>query len=620
MKAIGARSHALRYFRLPARFTPVVIFRSSRTPANRGVARGSSVVLLAILASLSGGAVAQAALLPQARVYPLPGTRSATPWTQVSFRDVKPLQLQNVTVTGSSSGRHSGRLLSHSDGNGASFVPDRKFVSGELVTVKTALDFVNGQSGSYTFRVSTPGGPVAFRRRPNLPGRAERFLSRRDLRPAAFRVLRKSSRTAPGDIFVASQFGPLQSGPAIYDPNGGLVYYTPARGDDWVTDFRAQRYQGKPVLSWWQGNVNRGVGTGVGVILDDTYKRIAPVRMGNRIPADLHEFEITPRGTALMVGYYTRREDLRSVGGARSAVVFDGVVQEIDIKTGLVLFEWHSLDQVALGESYIPPPKTNGHIFDYFHINSAGFDRDGNLLVSARDTSAGYKVDVRTGRVIWRLGGKQSTFRMGPYARFAWQHDLRVRSDGAYTLFDDEAAPKRGTQSRAIALRLDTTRRTATLVTRAVHTPPLLAAYEGNNQTLPNGNMFVGWGALPYFTEFDPRGRTLFDARFLAPTPSYRGFRMPWRGRPTTKPRGVPFATNGHHVTVFTTWNGATDVVYWRVLAGNSPSRLTAKVRTVRKDHFETRIHATSRARYFAVQALDSRGRVLSTSAPERRR
>ena len=50
--------------------------------------------------------------------------------------------------------------------------------------------------------------------------------------------------------------------------------------------------------------------------------------------------------------------------------MLDSVVQEIDIKTGLVLYQWDSLDHVPLADSYEAMPATAGGPFDYFHINS----------------------------------------------------------------------------------------------------------------------------------------------------------------------------------------------------------------------------------------------------------
>lgn len=557
------------------------------------------------------------------RAYPSPKTHTADPGTQISFRDVSPVLLNGTVVKGERTGTHAYDIRAHSDGNGASLVPKERFKWGEAVTVTVpaalaVLGALGTDKRSFDFRTAIPAGGIPFRARITVPPGShgyERFRSRRDIKPAAIRVLTRRAGTAPGDIFVASQFGPAQSGPAIYSPGGGLLWYTPVSQRESPTDFRTQTYNGKPVLTWWSGYVNRGAGVGRGAIVDQNYKTVAVVRAGNHMAADLHEFQITPRSTALITSYYPIIRDTSSAHGAKRTAVIDGVVQEIDIKTGLVLFEWHSLDHVGFDESRIAPPKTSGHLWDYFHINSVNENKDRNLVISGRNTWAVYKVDYKTGALGWRLGGRKSNFRFADGANFAFQHDVRVRADGAITLFDNEAGPPAvGTQSRLIALRIDVARGTARLARRVVHSPALLAAYEGNNQTLANGNMFSGWGQQPFFSEYSPTGRLLFDARFNAYTPTYRAYRLPWSGRPNTKPAILPVSTSSHTVTVFTSWNGATEVATWRVLAGSSPSSLTAVVRTVPKQRFETPIHATTTARYVAVQALDRNGKVLSTS------
>ena len=106
--------------------------------------------------------------------------------------------------------------------------------------------------------------------------------------------------------------------------------------------------------------------------------------------------------------------DLSSVGGSTSGLVIDGVVQEIDIASGKVLFEWHSLDHVPLDESHQPVPASATTPYDYFHINAVSPDEDGNLLISSRHTWTVYKLDRHSGAVIWRLGGKNSDFALGP--------------------------------------------------------------------------------------------------------------------------------------------------------------------------------------------------------------
>jgi hypothetical protein len=400
-------------------------------------------------------------------------------------------------------------------------------------------------------------------------------------------------------------------GPLIVDNDGEVVWFRPTKLG--VLNFRVQRYQGRPALTWWQGVSQKGVGRGRFEIYDTSYRRIAEVRAGNGFSGDLHEFLITPRGTALIPVYVRVRRDLSAIGGAKNGTVYDNLVQEIDLDTGKVLYQWRSLDHVGLAESYVKEvPKKANEAYDYFHVNSIEPGPRQTVVVSARNTRAIYEIDKRTGRIVWRLGGKRSDFRMGPGTRFGWQHDARLHHDGTLTLFDNEAAPALAKQSRVLVLRLDTKRMTARFVRSYVHPKPLLASSQGDAQFLPGGHVVVGWGAQPYLTEFTRSGSVVFDAHFNKGADSYRVFRFPWAGRPTDRP-AFAVSRDDDHLTVFASWNGATEVRRWRVLAGPERTELRPVV-TVPRKGFETAITLQTEPRYLAVQALDAAGRVLGTS------
>jgi hypothetical protein len=423
----------------------------------------------------------------------------------------------------------------------------------------------------------------------------QHFRSRPDLKPPPVRILTPAHGTAPGYIFIAPKNHVVQAGPMILDNRGHVVWFRPLNTGG-VTDFRVQAYGGQPVLTWWRGRPFHAKGDGSYTIVDDSYRTLARVRPGNGLVGDIHEFKLTPRGSALMTIFHRVRSGNRPI--------FEGVVQEVDVATGRVLFEWHSLGNVALDESYEPPPKKRSLPYDYFHINSIDVDSDGNLLVSARNTHAVYKLDRRTGRILWRLGGKRSDLAMGPGTRFAWQHDARRRPDGTITLFDNEAAPRAGPQSRGLVLRLDMKRMRATLVRQVVHHPRLVAAVEGNMQLLPDGHWFVGWGARPYFTEYAADGRrVLFDARFGSRAQSYRAYRFAWTGHPGGRP-ALAVADGKAYVS----WNGATEVASWQLVADGRPAGSIAKT------GFETALPLPADAATVAAQALDGDGAVLATS------
>jgi hypothetical protein len=479
---------------------------------------------------------------PPVVVFPIPGSKVASPKAQIVFRGLPAAQLGTIAVSGSRSGPHAGVVRADSDGRGGSLIPAAPFTPGETVTVSTSLNVVGGSAGGWQFTIATPAGGIAPLHWPvaaRAHGDVQSFRSRPDLAPPAVTVDKRSARTAPGDIFIAPQFGPVQSGPMILDPDGNLVWFDPLQADDSASDLRVQTFQGEPVLTWWQGYVAAGVGIGEDVIADSSYRQIATVQAANGVHADLHEFELTPRGTALITAAYPVIWDASAVHGSRREVVFDSIVQEIDIATGLLLFQWDSLDHVPVTETYADLPHRRTSPFDYFHVNSIDPDSDGNLILSARNTWAAYKVSPLNGAVIWRLGGKRSSFKLAPGVYWAFQHDVRVRAnnDLFVTMFDDSAGPPIvHPQSRGLKLMLDLKHMTARQVAEHVHTPSLSANFEGNFQQLPNGDDFLGWGQRPYFSEYDPKGALIFDGRFLGGNASYRAYRLPWSAQPASTP------------------------------------------------------------------------------------
>jgi hypothetical protein len=574
---------------------------------------------LDVSAALAGGRVT---------VSPQPASRDASVSTQLSMLGPPASELSHIAVTGSHSGVHAGRLIAYSQGDGASFVPAKPFTQGERVSVHSELR--DGAATipfawSFTAAVQDHGGVAGGSPRP-APQKAayQSFRTRPDLKPPTVAVTARAPGTAPGDIFIAPYSGPGQYGPMILAEDGSLLWFdslspTGTR----AADFRVQSYQGKPVLTWWQDPLIAGGESKAGeVIVDSSYRQIAVVRAGNGYQPDLHEFQITPQGTALITVFDGIDCDLSSVGGARDAAVADTLFQQIDLKTGLVMYEWHSLDHVALSESYASPAHASRTTpFDFFHINSVDVRSDGDLLVDARNTWAAYDVDPRSGRVRWRLGGKRSSFAMGPGTRTAWQHDAREQPDQTITFFDNGATPAVHRQSRAIDVRLDAQRKTATLVREDVHPgSPLVAGSQGNVQSLAGGGWMVGWGESPYLSEFSAGGQLLFDAHMPAAYESYRAYRLAWSATPSQPPAvAVVAAGKGKGATVYASWNGATAVASWRVLGGSSASALAPAGQSPRHG-FETAIAVPGAARgsYVRVQALDASGAVIGVSRAQR--
>ena len=255
-------------------------------------------------------------------------------------------------------------------------------------------------------------------------------------------VLKQGTDNGNGDIFITPEGG----GPEIISNTGKVIWFHPLLLG--ATDFRTQTYQGKPVLTWWQGTGFGGLSSGTDYIYNDRYQQIAEVNAGNGYSADGHEFLITPWNTALILAYTTATANLASIGGPADQAVINGVVQEIDISTGKVLFQWNSADHVPYRDSRNPLPGSAALRWDWFHINAVHLDTDGNLLISSRYTWTIYKVNRHTGAIMWEFGGKQSTFKLKAAPGqaldsageiFAYQHDPEAVGNDEYTVFDNES-------------------------------------------------------------------------------------------------------------------------------------------------------------------------------------
>ena len=573
---------------------------------------------------------------PGLHVMPFPGTPDASPTAQVIFSSLAPSELRSVSAVGSLSGRHTGRLVALPDGSGTAFVPDRPFVTSESVKVdaelrSAAAGTASGAPGAtrlqFSFGVGAalngigvePGKPVpvgvgdvvaAVAPKPlaapagaavTAPAHAvakaeadadarastppppatvalhyppsEHFHSYPGLGPPIIKATGDPDHSS-GDIFLTPGNG-RQHGPTILNSQGKLVWFDHISNRTDVANLEVKTYRGKPVLTWWQGKFAGGHGIdGTGVIMSSAYRILKEVKAGDGYSSDLHEFQVTPEGTAFVDCYVPVRANLTSQGGSASGTVLDGVVQKIDIRTGRVLWEWHSLGHVPITASYIGA--SGGGPYDYFHLNSIQELPGGKVLISARNTWAAYLVDERTGRIDWTLGGKNSSFRIGPGAGFEWQHHVTLHRNGLLTVFDDAAVPSYESTSSAKLLRINQGARTASLVRRYVHSPPVFASYMGSAQLLPNHNMFVGWGNTDNFSEYTADGRQIFNGSFLGGINSYRAFRFEWNGQPRTPPAMDMSPGPNGAMQVYSAWNGATQVARWRVLAGRLPRRSAA--------------------------------------------
>ncbi len=455
---------------------------------------------------------------------------------------------------------------------------------------------------------------------------AGRFMSRPDLVPPPISVSLYGPMPPERYIFLNSPYsGPGVGGAIVLDHAGELVWFGPNTKAVHKQDVNVQMLDGEPVLTWWQGGIVQGHGQGVAAVADSSYTIKHVIQLKHGLKADLHEFVITPQGTALIDAFKLHTGvDLSAVGGPSSGYLFSGAFQEIDIATGELLFEWDSYDpdgsRVGVGETYMTLKEQGSAAapFDYFHLNSIYPTADGNFLVSSRHTWTVYKVSRADGSILWRLNGKKSDFTLGPGAAFMWQHHVRPHRGGAgLTLFDNGAANPdlvHQRQSRALILNVDEASRQVTLAKALTHPgAPVLATGLGSIQLLPSGDILVNWGNAARFSQFAADGTLLLDGRMNPTGPSYRAFSHQWVAHPDDRPAAAARYRSGG-ATVYASWNGATEVASWAVLAGQ-PGRLS-RVAAARRAGFETAIDVSSTGPYFAVHALDASGHVLAASKP----
>ncbi|MGH9046453.1 MAG: arylsulfotransferase family protein, partial [Acidimicrobiales bacterium] len=527
-------------------------------------------------------------------VSPLPGTPDASPATQISFLGPSGTKVSDVRVVGSHSGAHGGRLEAYSTGTGESFLPTHPFQPGERVTVHahvSADGATQTVSTSFTIAHQDAVSQTQFPINPGDPSAVQHYSSAPSLTPSTVSITTPAKAGAtPGDLFLAPYQGKGSPGPMISEQDGQLVWFHPLPANVDATNFQVQQYEGKPVLTWWQGRILEvGFGQGEDEIYNSSYQHVATIRAGDGYHADLHVIRITPQGTAWIDMFDPIHMNLSSAHGEPNGVLSDSVIEEIDIKTGLVMWEWHALGHIALSESNNPAPKAS-YPWDYVHINSiapgpvnqseaAGLDQPGQVLLSSRNTWTLYDVNLHTGAIDWRLGDRHSSFKLGPGTRTYWQHDAEWQPGGLISVFDNGSDPPKEKQSRGLLLDPNPSSHTVTLVKQFTNpTKTLLASSQGDMLNLaPSGtagNWLMGYGGLPNFTEYDSSGHVLLDGTLGKNVQDFRTYLSPWSAKAPGSP-SVLAKSSGSATSVSVSWNGATEVATWRALAGSTPAALS---------------------------------------------
>lgn len=483
------------------------------------------------------------------------------------------------------------------------------------------------------------------------------YRSRPDLAPPRLNITISAEGTSPGYLFVApfsgfpdvgNLHGPRQAAPYIFTDKGELVWSGFSYFSIWATNFQAGRVNGENVLFSFEGSHNPGYGHGHGHItfLDENYETVKELRAGNHKIIDKHEFHIIDEKTGLVQIYQPVPYDLSPYGASKKQQwVVNAIFQELDIETGKVLFEWSSLDHVSPYESVLPINEgqagagfNSSDAWDYFHINSVDKDKEGNYLLSAREAAALYKIDGKTGEVIWKLGGlpgiTTSDFKSEKNLTFSFQHHaryLRTSEDGSkqiISFFDNSAhgtENKNGKQvlynsaSSGKIVEVDTKNKKATLLFNGVAPYGLLAKSQGSTQVLPNGHVLVNWGSEGAITEFDSEENPIFHAFVDSGSlgehaENYRAFKFNWTGTPHESIAVASYVTDGGS-NIYVSWNGDTRTEEWEVFSVDSNGDKN-KVSTAKRSGFETKIHLPGEIyETVVVQAFDKNRKFLGESA-----
>ncbi|TEY45985.1 hypothetical protein BOTCAL_0324g00040 [Botryotinia calthae] len=461
------------------------------------------------------------------------------------------------------------------------------------------------------------------------------YTTRPDLISPRLNVLQDDPRCDDGLYTMISLRGDkvhiTGQSPMIHDHQGNLVWMNASYGETF--GLNVQRYKNVDYLTFWQGDDSvGGHGEGVYILLDSQYKEAYRLTAGNNALGDLHEFHITPEGTALLTQYILKEMPIQYRRRTRQGWVWDSIIQEINIGTNEILFEWHASEHFNTEDSYFPTGGAglrSSHGFDFFHINSIDKDGLGNYLISSRYYQSVSYIDGKTGVILWELGGKRNSFKdlsEGKATTFSWQHDAHWTADHkGITLFDNGARyglRPQAESSRAIHISLDLEAMTAEILREYVNPRKILSASQGSMQVLESGNVMVGYGYNAAWTEYSSEGEVLCDVHIgsqktfnTGAVQTYKVLKHAWVGRPDTVPDVNVMQNN-----VYVSWNGATEVRKW-VLEGAKTDRGEGgeeefqMVAEVQKSEFETEILFQRKAWcWVRVVALDGEGVKLETS------
>ena len=262
------------------------------------------------------------------------------------------------------------------------------------------------------------------------------------------------------------------------------------------------------------------------------------------------------------------------------------------------------------------------------HINAIDKNSAGDYLVSARHTNTIYKVAGTNGSILWQLGGTAATasdFTLATGFNFSSQHDVRFVSENATTtvisIFDNAsngyAHSQTSSYSSGMIIAIDHTTSSASLLERYICPRDQISPSQGNTQILPNGNVFLGWGSVAWISEHTHDGNPVLQAYFATVgTLNYRAYKFNWTATPTDTPAAYVYAHDiKSQTTYYMSWNGATEVVKWRIYTSSDPTMAFKQIAEIDKDGFETIYTAAKYQAWSIIEAVAANGSGLANSS-----
>ncbi len=462
--------------------------------------------------------------------------------------DSRYLSSNLISIAGDKSGTHIVSLKLSDDGTAIIISHSTPFALDEKVTVK--INPVKNVSGNfsdeiiYSFRTEKKSLKLSpeeiVKCEINLAesiqsNNTKSFRNFGDPLPINFPDITVTNNTSPssGDIFL-SNFAftniDVTQYLTILDNTGYPVYYKKTPGN--ASDFKKQPNGNLTYFDWVAVKYYE---------MNSSYNIIDSIYCGNGYSTDLHELRILPNGHYLLMSYDPQIVKMSDYipGGDSDATVTGLVVQELDASKNVV-FQWRSWDHYSILDA--THENLTAASIDYVHGNAIDMDTDGNLLISCRHMDEITKINISTGDIMWRLGGKnnQFTFINDP-DMFSHQHALRRIANGNITLFDNGNFHSTN-YSRAVEYKVDEINKTVKLVWQYRNSPDTYGNAMGYVQRLTNGNTIIGWGAAnPTVTEVTPNGTKVFELSLPQGQFSYRAFKDDWG---TNQVKTVPSSYN----------------------------------------------------------------------------